>query len=400
MKTRIQLALVACLLSVGAHLYLALHYYPLKFGFAAGQSLCNVSAKFNCDAVSASAYSAFLGIPLAIWGAVLNAVLFVLILLSWLEWSDTPERLRRWALALSGVSAAASVIMAVISLILMHNYCIFCIALYALSFAIFFLFRKALREPFWPHFRSDLPLLWGESRGIVMAFAAIPVLAFFLNQIFLQNLGSSQVNRVVKEAAQSWEHGPKYDFVAKPALVKGPNPQSAVMTLVEFADFRCHHCKNASYSLNAFISAHPDVRFEFYNFPLDGACNDKIEVSSGMSCRLSATVHCAEKQGRGWEVHEAVFAKQEAINRLANTAELDVLLSKEVSKFGLNWESIQNCITDPSTMDAIRAQAKQGALVNVQGTPSLFANGKPLTHGQLVPVLQAVRQKLVESVQR
>jgi len=46
-------------------------------------------------------------------------------------------------------------------------------------------------------------------------------------------------------------------------------------------------------------------------------------------------------------------------------------------------------MNDPVTQDAIRAQAKQGALVNVMGTPTLFANGKLLNSGQLVPVLQA-----------
>src|SRR5262245_32456387 len=95
MKTRVQLALVGCLLSVGIHIYLALHYYPLKLGIAGSQSLCNINEKFNCDAVAASQYSAFLDIPMAIWGAVVNALLFGLVLMSWLEWSEHPERLRR-----------------------------------------------------------------------------------------------------------------------------------------------------------------------------------------------------------------------------------------------------------------------------------------------------------------
>ena len=40
-------------------------------------------------------------------------------------------------------------------------------------------------------------------------------------------------------------------------------------------------------------------------------------------------------------------------------------------------------------MDAVKAQAKQGSLVNVS-TPTLFANGKLMERGQMVPVLQAV----------
>jgi uncharacterized membrane protein len=201
MKRRIQLALMGCVLSVGAHLYLTLHYYPLKFGFASGDSLCNLNAKFDCDAVSASSYSAIFGIPLAAWGAVFYSILFVLILLSWLEWSDYPERLRRWTVLLAGAGVGASVIMAGISLSLLQTYCLFCIALYVFSILIFVATLGLLREPFFTNLKNDLPLLWRESRGILMAIAAVPVLAFLTHKIFSQNLGGSQLTRLVAESA-------------------------------------------------------------------------------------------------------------------------------------------------------------------------------------------------------
>lgn len=392
MKTRVQLALVSCLLSVGAHLYLAWHYYPLKVGAAAGQSLCNLNDKLNCDAVSASQYSAFLGVPLAIWGAVLNAVLFGLILMSWLEWSEHPERLRRWTLALAGFSVLGSVVMGTISVLFMNNYCIFCIALYFFSLVIFVAYRKVLREPFWANIGKDLPHLWAESRGVFISLASIPVLGFFLHNIFLDRLGLKEIGKMVTESIQEWEASPKFEFVAKPTLAIGPTQDAAVMTLVEFADFRCGHCKRASYSLHAFVNANPSVRLEFYSFPLDGACNDKIESSSGISCRLAAAVYCAEKMGKGWQTHDTLFEIQDEVNRTNTVGELDVILSKQLPALGLNWESLQVCLNDVATLDAIKAQAKQGSLVNVRGTPTLFANGK-LINRVMVPVLEEALQK-------
>lgn len=395
MKKRIQLAVISCVLSVGAHLYLALHYYPLKFGFATGNSICNLNAKFDCDAVSASAYSAFLGIPLAVWGLVFNSILLCLILISWLEWTDYPERMKRWAAALAGTSVLASLAMGIISSALMHNYCIVCIGLYVLSFITYFSLRGTLREPLFKSLKSDLPNLWTESRNVVIAVAAIPILAFLMHKIFMSNLGDTdQLNSLVTESVNEWSHSPKQEFVAKPSLSMGPAPEAAVMTLTEFADFRCGHCKHASYTLHAFVRAHPDVRFEFYSFPLDGACNEKIDSSSGISCRLAATVYCAEKEGKGWEMHDLLFEKQDTVNQIPSLNELDVFLSKNVTPTGLSWESLQRCVSQSETMDAIRSQAKQGALVNVLGTPTLFANGRMLSRGQLVPVLQAVHQKL------
>ena len=148
MKKRIQLPVISTLLSIVAHAYLAVHYYPLKFGFASGSSICNLNAKFDCDAVSASTFSSAFGIPMAVWGAAFNAVLLILILLSWLEWTDHPERMKRWALGFSGVSALTSLVMLVISLTMMSNYCIVCMGLYVLSFITFLALRKTVREPF------------------------------------------------------------------------------------------------------------------------------------------------------------------------------------------------------------------------------------------------------------
>ncbi|MGE4129988.1 MAG: vitamin K epoxide reductase family protein [Bdellovibrionales bacterium] len=399
MRTRIQIALMGCFLSVAMHLYLAMHYYPLKLGIASGQSLCNLNKVFNCDDVAASKFSALFGIPMAVWGTVTNAILFGLILMSWLEWTEHPERLRRWTTLLSGGTVIASVIMGAISLLLMNSYCVFCISLYILSLIIFFSYRKILREPFWSNIGSDLPHLWSENRGVVISFASIPVLAFLLHSVFLDNLDSGKVNAMVEESLRDWESSPKFDFVAKPSLVKGPAAEKASLTLVEFADFRCPHCKHASYSLHAFVNANPDVRFEFYSFPLDGSCNPKMDHSDGISCRLAAALICADKESKGWEAHDMMFEVQDETRQMGSVGELDVLLSKKFADLGMNWESIQVCLGDSATTEAVQAQAKQGDLVNIRGTPTLFAEGKMLGR-IMVPLLQQAREKSLANKNR
>lgn len=396
MKIRAQIALMGALISVALHLYLSQHYYLIKFGLGAGESVCNLNAKFNCDAVAASDFSSVFQMPIALWGAATNAILFLLILFSWLEWNDHPERLKRWTLALSGLSAAASIVMGTISLTQMQTYCIFCISLYVLSFIVFFAFKGFLREPFWPNIKDDLEHLWPENKGIVVGYAAIPVLAYLTHTAFMQDLGASQIQDAVREAVDEWITAPKQNFVAKPTLVAGPSPEAAAMVLAEFADFRCSHCRHAYPKVEDFIKSHPDVRLEFYSFPLDGACNDKIPNSTGMSCRLAASVYCAEKEHKGWELHHKLYDIQDDVNRLGTVSELDPLLAQTAAGLGLNWEQMQTCMNDPVTQDAIRAQAKQGALVNVQGTPTFFANGKLLNGGQSVPVLQAVHNVSLE----
>lgn len=393
MKTRVQISLVGCLIILAVQAYQTLHWYPLKFGFASGPSACSISQKLDCDAVSLSDYSSILNVPVSIWGGALAAVMFYFILLGWLEWSERPERIRRTAMTLAGLNAIASLVMAAISATLLNVYCPFCILIYLLSFIIFFAYRGVLREPYWAGPKSDLPDLATSARGYVLGLAAIPIMSFLVHKMFMSNFSDSEVQRVVNEAIMDWERAPKQDFVAKPSLAMGPPRENARMTLVEFADFRCSHCKHASHTLDPFLKVNKDVRLEFYAFPLDGACNEKIPQADGISCRLAEAVYCAEKDGKGWDMHHALFQAQSDVNRLGTASEIDQILSKEVANLGLNWETVERCITDPATVDAIKAQAKQGALVNVQGTPTIFANGRQLPRAQFSHVLSAARAR-------
>ena len=391
MKFRTQLALSAVLLSFVAHVYLTLHYYPLKFGLAESASACNLSATFNCDTAATSTFASFLSVPMSLWGAATQAVLFYLILMGWLEWSEYPERTRRAAASLAGLSAFASLVMGGISMFYLRSYCVVCLGLYVLSFVTFAACRGLLREPFWMHLRRDLPLVWTKARDVLVAFALIPVGAFLAHQSFLMNYNGDEVAAATRDSIAAWAAAPPQNFLAKPLLALGP-AEGAVLRMVEFADFRCTHCRHAGYSFDAFARSHPDVRFEFYAFPLDGQCNEKISSGDGISCRLAFAVQCAERDGRGWALHHAIFEAQDEVNRVTTPAEVDVILSRLSVAEGLGWEHLRGCMEDPSVADAIKAQAKQGGLVDVRGTPTLFANGRQLPRAQLVPVLEAARE--------
>ncbi|MEK6555784.1 MAG: vitamin K epoxide reductase family protein, partial [Bdellovibrionota bacterium] len=76
---KLKIAILLTLIAVGLHAYLTLHYYDLNYGSTSGESVCNVSEKFNCDSVSMSQYSTLLGAPLALWGAATNIILLVLL---------------------------------------------------------------------------------------------------------------------------------------------------------------------------------------------------------------------------------------------------------------------------------------------------------------------------------
>jgi protein-disulfide isomerase len=47
------------------------------------------------------------------------------------------------------------------------------------------------------------------------------------------------------------------------------------------------------------------------------------------------------------------------------------------------------------THDLIKAQASLGIAARVEGTPTIYVNGKKLPRGQLIPVLERVYQSLI-----
>lgn len=393
MKTFIKLALFLLLVSACIHIYLSFQHYPLKLGFSSGPSICSLNSTFDCDAVAASSYSEFLGIPLSIWGVVTNLIIFISLLLSWLQWSENPERLKRFSFALASISALASCAMAFVSFAFMSNYCLFCMALYVLSFFILFFIYKSLREPFWTHIFSDVGAYFSENRGILALILAIPILSFVLNRMALTQFGAGELSRMVYQGVKGWSGEPKQSLSVAPLLTKGPEASEAKLVISEFADFRCGHCKHASHSLHAFTNSHPDVRFEFYVFPLDGACNPSIQNSNGLSCLLAKAVFCAEKQGQGWAFHDILFQYQDQINEARSPEQIKEDLNKLTSHLNLDRSQLEPCLESPDTQAAIEYQSQQGSALSIQGTPTIFANGKLLQYGQTLPVLEAVYEK-------
>jgi protein-disulfide isomerase/uncharacterized membrane protein len=392
MKTLTKITLLCAFLSVIVHAYLALHYYPIKFGFSTGPSICSVNAKFDCDAVAASNYSSAFDIPLAVWGGAVNLIIFILILSQAWGWTDHPERLRRWSLIMVSLNLLASLVMGVISLARLNNYCLMCISLYVLSIFMFACYRRTLEEPFFSNLGNDVSYLWAESRGILVAFAAIPVLAYVAHYSFLETYGVSEVGNIVRTTIEDWKFAPQNTLSVTPSLVAGPAKEKAALLIQEFADFRCGHCRHAFPSLDNFVKSHSDVRFEFYNFPLDGDCNEKFGQKNGMSCRLAEAVQCAEKQNSGWPLHHALFNAQDETIKANSVAEMDDKIKAISEPLGIKSDQLFQCMNDPQTKDAIRMQAKQGDQVKVQGTPAIYVNGRELQRGQLIPVLEAAKE--------
>jgi protein-disulfide isomerase len=137
-------------------------------------------------------------------------------------------------------------------------------------------------------------------------------------------------------------------------------PAAAKVTIVEFSDFQCPYCVVAVGKLNDLLQAYPrDVRLVFKQFPLEIHSNAAVAAAAALA---------AQRQGGFWPLHDKMYAEFRHLNRL-NTLEW----AKEL---GLNPVRLQADMDSAATQKAIQRDMDDGLRAGVQGTPTVFVNGK------------------------
>ena len=135
---------------------------------------------------------------------------------------------------------------------------------------------------------------------------------------------------------------------------------SAAVTIVEWADFECPHCRHAAPVLEKAVENHPGkVRLVYKFYPLQAHVHGESAARAAVA---------AMKQGKFWEMHHALFEHQEAmeprdIEKYAKDIGVDF------AKWKADWES-------EATADRVNRDRKQGDAVKVSGTPTVYVNGR------------------------
>lgn len=155
--------------------------------------------------------------------------------------------------------------------------------------------------------------------------------------------------------------GPYRESVAAQGPARGQ--KNAPVTIVEFGDFQCPYCKEAESSLRAILTKYPqDVRIVFRNLPL-------TQIHPNAKLAAEAAV-CADRQGKFWEIHDAMYDDQSALSLES--------LNQTATRLGLNTDRFAACLADGSTSSSLDADAQAAQELGLDGTPSFFINGRPL----------------------
>jgi protein-disulfide isomerase len=132
---------------------------------------------------------------------------------------------------------------------------------------------------------------------------------------------------------------------------------------VEFGDFQCPFCREEEDTLHSLLIAHPDdVRLVFRQMPLQSLHPDAMTAAEAAVC--------ADRQGKFWEMHDAMFSDQTALGVAA--------LKETAKRLGLDTDVFSACMSDAKTTDAIAFDTKAASELAISGTPYFFVNGRPI----------------------
>jgi protein-disulfide isomerase len=166
----------------------------------------------------------------------------------------------------------------------------------------------------------------------------------------------------------------------------------ALLTISEFADFRCPQCARARLVLKQLREGNPnDIRVIFHHYPLDSQCNPGVtqQVHPG-SCAASIAAECAGDQGKFWEYADLLFANQEERTRTD--------LEQYAGKLSLDPKQFQACLDDVQIKDRLRKDMEEAERIGVKATPTFIINGHFIeglpTANKIASLITVERQRL------
>jgi Na+/H+ antiporter NhaA len=137
-------------------------------------------------------------------------------------------------------------------------------------------------------------------------------------------------------------------------------PIDAPVTVVEYGDFECPYCGMAEPVVRELLRDFGDVRYVWRHLPLN-------DVHPHAQLAAEAAEAAAE-QGAFWEMHDLLFAHQDAL-RPAD-------LMSYTEQLGLDPERFMNDMREHLGAVRVAEDVDSADLSGVSGTPTFFVNGQ------------------------
>jgi len=115
------------------------------------------------------------------------------------------------------------------------------------------------------------------------------------------------------------------------------------------------------------------VRIVFKDFPLP---------NHAMAAKAAEAAHCAGEQSKYWEMHDRMFANQQAL-AVPQLKEHAAALKLDAAKFDA-------CLDSGQYAAAVNVDLEYGNQLGVASTPTVYINGRPVVGAQPYEYFQSV----------
>ena len=349
-------------------IYLSVHHY-LVYTDIGYESFCAISRAINCDTVSQSPYSIFLGVPVAVWGVA--GYCFCILLLPF-AFSASAGKRRMWPLlfTISFVFSVISIIFAVISTLYIRSYCIMCILSYGINFLLLFyswliIRRFGEKEGIIKGFWQDIKFVFNKKRLSLSLFApyAVLVISAFVYFPAYWNLTppplSANIPKGMTEDGHPWIGGSEIGGSENPELV-----------ITEFSDYLCFQCRKMHFFLRRFVEKNPGkIRLIYRHYPMDHRYNpivkEPFHIGSGDMALLSIY---AAKEGKFWEMNDMLLG--------VDISGKKIDIRELAEKTGLDADKLTASRFDNNIRRNLWFDIRDGLKAGITGTPAYMINGK------------------------
>ncbi|HEX7289997.1 MAG TPA: Na+/H+ antiporter NhaA [Conexibacter sp.] len=136
-------------------------------------------------------------------------------------------------------------------------------------------------------------------------------------------------------------------------------PEHASVTLVEYGDFECPYCGQAEPIVRALLAGDGDLRYVWRHLPLTDV-HPRAELAA-------EAAEAAADQGRFWDFHALLFARQDALEPKQ--------LVIHAEQLGLDVERVRRELREGEHAGRVARDVESADLSGVAGTPTFFVNG-------------------------
>ncbi len=407
-------------------------------------SSCNLGGAINCDKVNVSGASEIFGLPISLYGVPTYLVQLYLVAMAFRAKNaaaDMKLLAARGMDIVAGIgllASAYSMFLAVYSSAVVEAYCLYCISLYAVNFAVTGLAIAAGPKTVANAIGNSWRLLTTGAQPVVTSLLVLMIgggLAFIgydstktelveaykkkIEEQFGKVEGASapagvaaqgagaaaaEAQPVAAAARPTGECGKPMGkktedgyTIYEPCLDEEDlrdayGPKDAKVTVVKYSDFECPYCRYLALTMEPLKTKYKDkVRFVMKHFPMNPACNKYMAGydKHPNACNAHKTAYCAGVQGKFWDMHDKLYANQPKLDPEANR--------KAAEELGLDLAKYDACLTGTAHQAKFNKDIEAAYGAGIYGAPRTYINGRMVTGSASTAILDYYIQKALEN---